>query len=92
MSSPVEITIYTTKTCPYCRAAKDLLTKKNLAFTEIPVDGDYDARNTMTERANGRTSVPQIFVNDHHIGGCDDLQELNWNGQLDILLADIAAR
>jgi glutaredoxin 3 len=92
MPAPVEITIYTTRTCPYCRAAKDLLNKKNLAFTEIPVDGDSEARYKMTERANGRTSVPQIFFNDHHIGGCDDLQELNWNGQLDIMLADIAAR
>jgi glutaredoxin len=60
MTTPVEITIYTTATCPYCRAAKDLLNKKNLAFTEIPVDGDGEARQKMTERANGRTSVPQI--------------------------------
>ncbi len=92
MPTPVEITIYTTSTCPYCRAAKDLLRKKNLAFNEIPVDGDFEAREKMTERANGRTSVPQIFFNDTHIGGCDDLQELNWSGKLDLVLADLAGQ
>ncbi len=92
MPTPVEITIYTTRTCPYCRAAKDLLTKKNLGFNEIPVDGDPEARQKMTERANGRTTVPQIFFNETHIGGCDDLQELNWSGKLDLVLADLAAR
>lgn len=92
MPSPVEITIYTTSTCPYCRAAKDLLKKKDLAFNEISVDGDPEGREKMTERANGRTTVPQIFFNDIHIGGCDDLQELNWGGKLDLVLADLAAR
>jgi len=85
-----EITIYTTQTCPYCRRAKELLTKKNLPFIEIPVDGDGEARLKMTERANGRTSVPQIFFDEMHIGGCDDLYELHYDGKLDILLADLA--
>jgi glutaredoxin 3 len=85
-----EITIYTTQTCPYCRRAKELLTKKNLPFIEIPVDGDGEARMKMTERANGRTSVPQIFFDEMHIGGCDDLYELHYDGKLDILLADLA--
>jgi len=85
-----EITIYTTQTCPYCRRAKELLNKKNLPFIEIPVDGDGEARMKMTERANGRTSVPQIFFDEMHIGGCDDLYELHYDGKLDILLADLA--
>ncbi len=92
MTTPVEITIYTTSTCPYCRAAKDLLKKKQLPFTEISVDGDPEGRQKMTERADGRTTVPQIFFNDTHIGGCDDLQELHWSGKLDLVLADLAAR
>jgi glutaredoxin 3 len=85
-----EITIYTTATCPYCRRAKDLLRKKNLDFTEIPVDGDGEARMRMMERANGRMTVPQIFFDDTHVGGCDDLYELHYDGKLDLLLADLA--
>ena len=90
MPMPVEIVIYTTSTCPYCRRAKELLQKKNLPYQEISVDGDYDARSKMADRANGRTTVPQIFFNDAHIGGCDDLYELHYDGKLDILLADLA--
>ncbi len=90
MSAPVEITIYTTQTCPYCRSAKDLLKKKNLAYEEISVDGDFEARARMTERANGSSTVPQIFFGDTHIGGCDDLYELHYGGKLDLLLADLA--
>ncbi|WP_034993994.1 glutaredoxin 3 [Beijerinckia mobilis] len=90
MSNLPEITIYTTQTCPYCRRAKELLTKKNLPFTEISVDGDFEAREKMTQRANGRSTVPQIFFGDKHIGGCDDLYELHYDGKLDLLLADLA--
>jgi len=90
MPTPVEITIYTTQTCPYCRRAKELLQKKNLAYNEISVDGDFKARALMTERANGRSTVPQIFFGDTHIGGCDDLYELHYDGKLDLLLADLA--
>jgi glutaredoxin 3 len=90
MPTPVEITIYTTQTCPYCRRAKELLQKKNLAYQEISVDGDFKARAEMADRANGSSTVPQIFFNDTHIGGCDDLYELHYDGKLDLLLADLA--
>ena len=81
-----EVVIYTTMYCPYCQHAKALLTGKEIAFREIPVDGDRAAREAMTQRAGGRTSVPQIFLGDRHIGGCDDLVALDRQGQLDALL------
>jgi glutaredoxin 3 len=81
---PVEI--YTTPFCPYCLDAKALLKKKNIAFTEIDVSRDRDLRRQMTERANGRTTVPQIFIGATHVGGCDDLYELDGTGGLDPLL------
>lgn len=84
------ITIYTTATCPYCRRAKELLNKKNLEFVEIAVDGNPEARMKMMERSNGRMTVPQIFFDEMHIGGCDDLYELHYDGKLDLLLADLA--
>lgn len=80
------IEIYTTPTCPYCLAAKELLTKKGVAFDEIPVSGDPEGRRRMIERAQGRTTVPQIFIDDRHIGGCDDLYALDSEGGLDPLL------
>ncbi|WP_026607736.1 glutaredoxin 3 [Methylocapsa acidiphila] len=86
----IQITIYTTATCPYCRRAKELLRQKNLEFVEIPVDHDPAERMKMMERANGRMTVPQIFFDDMHIGGCDDLHELEYGGKLDLLLADLA--
>lgn len=89
MPTPVEITIYTTQTCPYCRRAKELLQKKNLAYQEIGIDGDFEARAQMVKRAN-RSTVPQIFFGETHIGGCDDLYELHHDGKLDPLLADLA--
>ena len=81
------VTIYTTRFCPYCSAAKDLLTRKSVAFGEIDVSGDPKGRAAMTERAGGRTSVPQIFIGERHVGGCDDLYDLDASGQLDPLLA-----
>lgn len=86
---PVEI--YTTPFCPYCLDAKALLKKKNVAFTEIDVSRDRELRRTMTERANGRTTVPQIFVGATHVGGCDDLYALDSAGGLDPLLNGQAA-
>ena len=80
------ITIYTTNTCPYCVKAKSLLNKKNAIFTEINVE-DEDKRNKMMELTSGRRSVPQIFIGDQHVGGCDDLYELDRTGELDQLLA-----
>jgi glutaredoxin 3 len=84
------VTIYTTAWCPYCSAAKGLLAKKGVAFHEIDVERAAGARAAMTQRANGRTSVPQIFVGDAHVGGCDDLYALDRAGKLDPLLADKA--
>ncbi|MDP4023489.1 glutaredoxin 3 [Methylobacterium sp. NEAU 140] len=84
------VTIYTTAWCPYCSAAKGLLAKKGIAFQEIDVERVQGARQTMIERAGGRTSVPQIFVADTHVGGCDDLYALDRSGKLDPLLADRA--
>jgi glutaredoxin 3 len=86
---PIEL--YTTSICPYCLAAKDLLRRKNVAFTEINVMGDPARRKEMVERASGRTTVPQIFVGKTHVGGCDDLYELEHEGKLDALLANGAA-
>ena len=82
-----EITIYTTSTCPYCMRAKRLLTSKNAAFEEISIEGDPEARRTMMARAGGRTSVPQIFINGAHVGGCDDLHALDDAGKLNAMLA-----
>ena len=81
------VTIYTTAWCPYCSAAKSLLKEKGIAFTEIDVERTAGARLAMTQRAGGRTSVPQIFVGQTHVGGCDDLYALEREGRLDPLLA-----
>ena len=82
--APVEI--YTTPFCPYCHDAKALLKQKNVAFTEIDVSRDRELRDKMTARANGRTTVPQIFIGATHVGGCDDLYALDNAGGLDPLL------
>ena len=81
------IEIYTTRYCPYCVAAKALLKRKGAAFTEIPVDGDWELRDKMIERANGSMTVPQIFIGPVHVGGSDDLHALERAGKLDALLA-----
>ena len=83
-----KIVIYTTATCPYCMRAKALLTEKGAPFEEIPVDFDPPRRAEMRARAGGRTTVPQIFIGDRPIGGCDDLFALEFAGELDPLLAD----
>jgi glutaredoxin 3 len=82
---PVEI--YTTQSCPYCHAAKALLRKKGAAFTEIDVGREPALRAAMTTRAQGRRTVPQIFIGGQHVGGCDDLHDLDHAGKLDPLLA-----
>jgi glutaredoxin 3 len=84
MSSNVEI--YTWRTCPFCVRAKELLNEKGVEFTEYSVDGDEAARSKMAERSHGQRSVPQIFINDRHIGGCDDIHDLDARGELDPLL------
>lgn len=81
---PVEI--YTTQLCGYCHAAKRLLTQKGVAFTEIDVSRDPDLRAAMVQRAGGRRTVPQIFIGDTHVGGCDDLYALDGAGKLTPLL------
>jgi len=81
------IEIYTTRYCPYCHAAKALLKSKGVAFTEIDVGRDWELRGKMIERANGGSTVPQIFIGDVHVGGCDDLHALDDAGKLDPLLA-----
>jgi glutaredoxin 3 len=81
-----KIEIYTWQSCPFCIRAKALLQRKGVEFTEYAIDGDRQARAQMAERANGRTSVPQIFIDDRHIGGCDDLQDLDAQGKLNPLL------
>ena len=82
---PVEI--YTTPTCPYCVAAKRLLTKKGVPFTDIDVSRDPALRAAMAQRAQGRRTVPQIFIDGTPIGGCDDLHALDHDGKLDPMLA-----
>lgn len=83
---PVEI--YTSPLCGYCHAAKRLLTKKGVAFTEHDVSRDSSLRVQMLQRAKGGRTVPQIFVGETHVGGSDDLHALDYAGKLDALLAD----
>ena len=80
------VEIYTWLTCPFCIRAKMLLWWKGVKYTEYKIDGNEEARSQMAQRANGRRSVPQIFINDLHFGGCDDLYLLDKQGQLDSLL------
>lgn len=81
-----KITIYTTSFCPYCVAAKRMLKKKGAKFTEIDVSRG-NTRSEMIKISNGKSTVPQIFIGDHHVGGFDDLSELDAMDKLDPLLA-----
>jgi glutaredoxin 3 len=80
------VEIYTWQTCPYCIRAKMLLWWKGVNFTEYKIDGNEEARAKMAERANGRRTLPQIFINNLHIGGCDELYGLDKKAGLDPLL------
>ena len=82
-----DIEVYTTPFCPYCRSAKDLLRRKGADYVEIDLDEEPQRRMEMIHRANGRTTVPQIFISGTHVGGCDDLYALDYQGKLDALLA-----
>lgn len=82
-----KVEIYTWTTCPFCIRAKNLLMNKGVDFIEYNIDGDEVARNKMAQRSNGKRSLPQIFINDDHIGGCDDIYALDRKGNLDALLA-----
>jgi glutaredoxin 3 len=84
MSDP-KVVIYTTGWCPYCTRARELLDSKGVAFEEIDVDARPEARTEMMARS-GRRTVPQIFIGATHVGGCDDLHELDASGRLDTLL------
>jgi glutaredoxin 3 len=79
------VTVYMSDWCPYCRRARDLLTGKNLTFSEINVEDQPQLREEMIARSRRRT-VPQIFIGDRHVGGCDDLFELDRSGELDRLI------
>ena len=84
-------TIYTTRTCPYCVRAKYLLDTKKVEYVEIAVDGDVALRRAMMVKA-GRQSVPQIWIGDTHVGGCDELMALEHTGELDGMLAQAATQ
>ena len=82
-----KVTIYSTSICPYCQMARDLLARKGAAFDEIDVLGQPARRAQMRDKAGGRDTVPQIWIGERHVGGCDDLYQLDAEGQLDALLA-----
>ena len=86
MSAP-DIVVYTSAACTYCDRAKLLLERKGAAFREIRIDRDLSQRDAMLERSGGRKTVPQIFIGARHVGGFDDLAELDAGGELDPLLA-----
>lgn len=81
-----KVIIYSTTVCPYCVRAKMLLSNKGVAYEEINVGNDPKLREAMMEKAGGRRTVPQIFIGDHHVGGFDDMYELETEGKLDELL------
>ncbi len=81
-----KVEIYTWQYCPFCIRAKSLLKKKNVNFTEYKIDGDDNARELMIERADGRRTLPQIFIDNKGIGGCDDLYALENENKLEALL------
>ncbi len=81
-----DVTIYTSMFCGFCFRAKQLLEKKGVQFNEIDVGSTPGARQEMMERAGGAHTVPQIFIGDTHVGGCDDLFELDYDGKLDAML------
>ncbi len=84
MTQPA-VTLYVSDWCPFCRRARGLLAEKNVEFSEINIEDDAKLREEMIERSNRRT-VPQIFIGDRHVGGCDDLFELDRSGGLDRLI------
>ncbi|RUL66301.1 glutaredoxin 3 [Dyella dinghuensis] len=85
-----KIEVYSTAVCPYCVAAKNLLKAKGLAWEEVRVDTDPAQRDLMLQRSGGRRTVPQIFVNNHHVGGYDDLVAADRSGKLTALLGEMA--
>ncbi|MCH8529802.1 MAG: glutaredoxin 3 [Saccharospirillum sp.] len=88
MSEASTVTLYTTAWCPFCLRAKALLQQKSIKFNEIPVDGDTQKRQEMM-RLSGRHTVPQIWIGNTHVGGCDELMSLERSGKLDQLLSEL---
>lgn len=86
MNTMPKVEIYTWSGCPFCIRAKSLLNRKGIEYTEYGIDGDESARAQMAQRAQGRRSLPQIFIDDQPIGGCDELHLLEAQGKLDLLL------
>ena len=85
MKTTNTLVIYTSSLCGFCYKAKSLLKRKNILFDEINIDIEYEKKEEMIKRSNGKTSVPQIFFGDHHIGGCDELYKLEDENGLEIL-------
>ena len=85
MKTTNTLVIYTSSLCGFCYKAKSLLKRKNILFDEINIDIDYEKREEMINRSNGKTSVPQIFFGEHHIGGCYELYKLEHENGLEIL-------
>lgn len=81
------VEIYTTPLCGFCHAAKRLLTKKGVSYSEIDLSRQPDRRSEMLGRSGGSRTVPQIFIGERHIGGCDELFDLDMDGKLDPMLA-----
>lgn len=81
-----QVLMYSTTYCPYCQRARALLTRKGVSFTEVKVDEHPGERENMLKRSGGRRTVPQIFIGDRHVGGCDDIYALEHAGELDKLL------
>jgi glutaredoxin 3 len=86
-----EIVMYCTRYCPYCERARLLLRRKGVSYTEVSLDEQPHRREEMERRADGRTSVPQIFIGEHHIGGYDNMAALDLKGELDPLLEAVRA-
>ena len=87
----LKVTVYTAGNCCYCHMAKDLLKRKGATFEEIDVTGRSDLREDLCARSGGRRTVPQIWIGSRHVGGCDDLYDLDRAGKLDQLLTEDSA-
>ena len=86
MKQKVKVEVYTWDNCPYCIRVIDLFDKKGVKYVRYRIDGDEDARTKMSARANGKISLPQVFIDNKHIGGCDDTYALNEKEQLDPII------
>lgn len=82
----VAVDIYTSRSCPYCIRAKGLLSDKGIRFREVLVDGNPEVVSEAVKRSGGRRTVPQIFIENYHVGGYDDLSQLDIDGKLDLML------